>query len=217
MILTWTADFRPRLCSVLCNWFLLDLGNVLRSHLDLPKAEKSPRPGSGPWAYFLTFACYGTRIHGSEKGSVDRNHNVVGSPFVSTNRERMRAERGRMCESSAHLNAKARWIALGAICDACAFRGWILHAAHVRSSHVHVVVAAPGSPSELLQKLKTRISRALNEEFGRRRWWARHGSTIPLWNPHRVDAAVKYTWEQGEPMERYVNPNRWKEYAETGL
>ena len=183
----------------------------------MSKVEKSPRPGSGPWAYFLTFACYGTRIHGSEKGSVDRNHNAFGSPFLPANRERVRAERGRMRESSARLDERARSIALEAIRDACALRGWILHAAHVRSNHVHVVVAAPASSSALLQKLKTRISRALNDEFGKRRWWVRHGSTIPLWNPHRVDDAVKYTWEQGEPMERYVNPNRWQEYAESGL
>ena len=152
----------------------------------MSKVEKSPRPGGGPWAYFLTFACYGTRIHGSEKGSVDRNHNAFGCPFLPANRERVRAERGRMCESSARLDKRARSIALEAIRDACAFRGWILHAAHVRSNHVHVVVAAPASPSALLQKLKTRISRALNDEFGKRSWWARHGSTIPLWNAQPV-------------------------------
>ena len=111
----------------------------------------------------------------------------------------------------AHLDAKARAIALKAIQDTCAFRAWVLHAAHVRSNHVHVVVAAPAGPSELLQKLKGRISRALNDEFGKRRWWTRHGSTIPLWDPRRVDDAVAYTWEQGEPMARYVSPNRWRE------
>ena len=116
-----------------------------------------------------------------------------------------------MLECPARLNARARSVALEAIQAACAFRGWVLHAAHVRGNHVHVVVAARAGPSELLKKLKARISRALNDEFGKRRWWARHGSTIPLWNPRRVDDAVAYTWEQGQPMARYVNPNRWRE------
>ena len=111
----------------------------------------------------------------------------------------------------ARLDAKARSVALKAIQDTCAFRGWVLHAAHVRGNHVHVVVAATVGPSELLQKLKGRMSRALNDEFGKRRGWARHGSTIPLWDPRRVDDAVAYTWEQGVPMARFVNPNRWQE------
>ena len=122
-----------------------------------------------------------------------------------------------MCEPPARLGARARSVALEGIREASAYRGWILHAAHVRSNHVHVVLAASSEPSALLQKLKTRISRALNAEFGERRWWARHGSTIPLWDPHRVDNAVKYTWEQGEPMARYMNPNRWEEYTDRDL
>ena len=179
----------------------------------LPDTDEAPRPGNGPWAYFLTFACYGARHHGSEKGSVDRNHNAVGSPLLPANPPRVRAERGWMRHPPARLDASARAIALRAIQDTCTFRGWVLHAAHVRGNHVHVVVAAEEEPSELLQKLKGRISRALNDKFGKRRWWARHGSTVPLWDPHRVDDAVAYTWDQGVPMARYLNPNRWREYV----
>ena len=173
--------------------------------------NEPPRPGSGPWAYFLTFACYGARLHGSEKGSVDRNHNAARTPYLPADPERERAARGRMGAPAARLNAAARSLALEAIRDGCAFRGWVLHAAHVRGNHVHVVVAARVGPSELLKKLKTRMSRSLNEKLGKRRWWARHGSTIPLWDAHRVDDAVNYTWNQGVPMARYMNPNRWQE------
>ena len=122
-----------------------------------------------------------------------------------------------MREPPAHLNQRAREIALDAIREACAFRHWILHAAHVRSNHVHIVVAAPINPSTVTQSLKTRITLALNAEFGKRRWWARHGSMIQLRDPHRVDDAVAYTWEQGLPMARYINPNRWQEYADSDM
>ena len=181
----------------------------------LRKIDEPLRPGGGPWAYFLTFACYGARLHGSEKGSVDRHHNAARTPLLPADPSWLLAGRGRMLDSPALLNARARSIALAATRDACAFRGWVLHAAHVRSNHVHVVVAAQVGPSELLKKLKTRISRTLNEQVGKRRWWAHHGSTIPLWDPHRVDDAVKYTWDQGKPMARYVNPNRWREQIRT--
>ena len=59
-----------------------------------------------------------------------------------------------------------------------------------------------------------RMSVAPNDEFGKQRWWARHGSTIWLWNPERVNDAVNYTWNQDEPMARYLNPNRWEEYKD---
>ncbi len=191
---------------------------LLKLLLAMADIKHEPRPGSWPWAWFITFSCYGARLHGSESGSVDRDHNAPGTPMLPVDARRQRVERSQMREAPASLSSAARTTALAAIRDACAYRRWILHAAHVRSNHVHVVVASRADASELLQKLKSRASRALNEEFGRRRWWAYHGSTIPLWNTRRVDDAVEYTWRQeGEPMARYRNPNRWQEYADSDL
>ena len=36
-----------------------------------------------PLAYLITFSCYGSHLHGSESGSVDRNHNVVGGRYLA--------------------------------------------------------------------------------------------------------------------------------------
>jgi REP element-mobilizing transposase RayT len=193
---------RPDSC---CWWFVVGFRSGLGS------LDERLRPGSGPWAYFLTFACYGARLHGSDSGSVDREHNVPGTSTLRVHERRVRFERREMTNPPTTLSGRAREIALLAIRDVCDFRGWVLHAAHVRSNPVHIVVAASAETSELLQKFKTRISRALNAEFGQRRWWARHGSTVPLWDPRRVDDAVAYTWDQGEPMARYLNPDRWFE------
>ncbi len=33
-----------------------------------------------PLAYFITFRCYGTWLHGDRRGSVDRFHNIYGTP-----------------------------------------------------------------------------------------------------------------------------------------
>jgi len=67
-----------------------------------------------------------------------------------------------------------------------------------------------------LRELKAYASRALNARFGlKAKRWARHGSRVPLWNPHRLDRAVDYAVRgQGEPMALYVNPNRWPEYLD---
>jgi hypothetical protein len=34
----------------------------------------------GPLAYLITFPTYGTWLHGDERGSVDRDHNLPGTP-----------------------------------------------------------------------------------------------------------------------------------------
>jgi len=38
-----------------------------------------------PLAYLITFRCYGTWLHGDERGSVDRFHNQYQSPSAAPN------------------------------------------------------------------------------------------------------------------------------------
>lgn len=36
-------------------------------------------------AYFISLRVYGTRLHGDKRGSVDRSHNVYGTPKIAPN------------------------------------------------------------------------------------------------------------------------------------
>jgi hypothetical protein len=38
-----------------------------------------------PLAHLITFRCYGTWLHGDERGSVDRAHNRYRSPYIPVN------------------------------------------------------------------------------------------------------------------------------------
>ena len=38
-----------------------------------------------PLAYLITFRCYGTWLHGDERGSIDRFHNRYKSPYIDPN------------------------------------------------------------------------------------------------------------------------------------
>ena len=93
---------------------------------------------------------------------------------------------------------------LKALKDVCAYRGWTLFAAHVRTQHIHLVVAAKDDPEKVLHDLKAYASRArtragLDGETKRR--WTRHGSTRYLWKAEHIGAAIHYVVrEQGEPM-----------------
>ena len=45
----------------------------------------------------------------------------------------------------------------------CAYRGWNLLAAHVRSNHVHIVVEAEAQPERNMNEFKSYASRELNQ------------------------------------------------------
>jgi REP element-mobilizing transposase RayT len=173
-----------------------------------------------PLAYFLTFTCYGTWLHGDERGSVDRNHNVPGSFFLAPDGERRTLEKNRLVEPPYLLDAPRREVTLRAICEIAGRKQWALHAVHVRSNHVHVVLTADGVPERVLNDLKTAASRRLNAayptEHGRTRW-TRHGSTRYLWTEEAVAQKIRYVLdEQGEPMARHPEdpPSRARSAAE---
>ncbi len=158
--------------------------------------------------YLITFACYGARLHGDESGSVDRNHNLVGSRLLEPDAERAVAERQKMLQDPYVLDEVARPAVLAAIQRHCAYRGWNLLAAHVRSNHVHILVEAETQPERIMNEFKSYASRELNQltsERPDRKRWARHGSTRWLWKDQDVRHALQYVIdEQGEPMALFV-------------
>src|SRR6476661_4955052 len=95
-----------------------------------------------PLAYFITFTCYGTWLHGDERGSVDDEHNAPESPVLSPDPERHARERMDLTEPPYHLDSPRRRVTREALCEICVRKGWVLHAVHVRSNHVHIVVTA---------------------------------------------------------------------------
>ena len=158
--------------------------------------------------YFITFACYGARLHGDESGSVDRRHNLVGSPGLEPDPQRVLAERGAMLQDPYVLDQAGRTVVMAAIQRHCGQRGWNLLAVHVRSNHVHVIVEAEPRPERIMNEFKSYASRELNRlgsDGANRKRWARHGSTRWLWKDEDVRHALRYVIdEQGEPMALFV-------------
>jgi hypothetical protein len=169
--------------------------------------------------YLLTFSCYGARLHGDERGTVDRNHNLAGAPYLPCEPTWTEAEQRNMLQARYYMDAPRRRIVIRSILEVCAHRCWLPMAVHVRSSHVHVVLDAPECPEPLLTALKAYASRALNQsglDAPHRRRWSRHGSTRYLWNRKAIDRAVGYVaGGQGEPMELFLpTPGRDRQGAE---
>lgn len=159
---------------------------------------------SDPLAYFLTWTCYGTWLHGDPRGSVDDDHKLHGSPYLSTRRTRRRFEFNHLRQRPVLLDDAARRIVANVIAAHCWHRSWQLLAANVRTNHVHVVVGgcAEAPIERVLSELKAWATRRLRET-GRvaraTRVWTHHGSTKYLWDPRSVQDAVSYVANgQGE-------------------
>lgn len=157
--------------------------------------------------YLITFVCYGCHLHGSDSGSVDRTHNVLGTPILEEDPAREALEEQRMDQPPYHLDQVRRDAVLEAMQEVCKHRGWTLLAAPVRSNHVHTVVEAEVPPERIMSDFKAYASRRLNrirlDEPNRKRW-ARHGSTRWLSKPRHVSAALQYVIaEQGDAMSAF--------------
>jgi REP element-mobilizing transposase RayT len=66
-----------------------------------------------------------------------------------------------MTDAPYDLGPEQRRIVLQTAIDVCRHRGWILKAAHVRTTHVHLVVEAEIAPERIMNSVKSYSSRAL--------------------------------------------------------
>jgi len=166
-----------------------------------------------PLAYLFTFSGYGTHLHGVTSGSVDQFHNQYNTPVLPTNLAKAYHEAGQLREPPFSLNTtETRDLVLNAIRATCHRHEWELLAAHVRSTHVHLVLRLPTVPERPLSQIKAAASRVLNNSPWKREsatYWAKHGSTRYLWQPAHVNAAVHYVvHEQGKAMTVFIaNPD----------
>jgi REP element-mobilizing transposase RayT len=154
--------------------------------------------------YLITFSCYGCHLHGCESGSVDRRHNTYGLPSLPTDEERRVGVAALMTDPPYRLDDVRRSLVMKAMQSLSSRRGWLLVAAHVRTTHVHVVIEADCDPERVMCALKAQASHCLNESGLERaglKRWTRQGSTRWLWNERDVATAVRYVVEgQGEAM-----------------
>ena len=114
------------------------------------------------------------------------------------------------------LDCGATSTVLESIRRSCAIKFWLLCAAHIRSTHVHVVIMSREKPERVMAYLKHYASSALNrQDDERRRRWTSHGSTRWLWEPDNIDRAIDYVLNrQGAPMAVHRLARHWMEAIE---
>ena len=149
-----------------------------------------------PLGYLITFRCYGTWLHGDERGSYRRSSRVISGVLRIPPRPGLkRAESQQLKHRAVRLNRRQRLMVEQAVREVCLHRSYRLRAINVRTNHVHSVVSALSDPEPILDAFKSYSTRALREAgllSASVKPWARHGSTIYLWKERDVEKAVEY-------------------------
>lgn len=164
------------------------------------KSEGSVTDNQGyPQGYLITFRCYGTWLHGDGRGAMDRRHHTCpGDPLVPENARLWASRRAALTQTPMQLDAAQRRLVAETIGAVCCYRNWQLHAAEVRTEHVHVVVRGDCRPEAIMTTLKAWCTRRLREAgllATDSKVWSRHGSTRYLWSEQALEQACRYALE----------------------
>jgi REP element-mobilizing transposase RayT len=158
-------------------------------------------------AYFMTWTTYGTWLPGSGKGSVDRRHNVYGTPFVMPDPVH-EAHAGELMKHPGYdMNEAVRIGVRDAIVEMCQEKSWHLYALHVRTNHVHIVLFADRKADRLLSELKARASRELSAKNidAHPNRWTRGGSKPSIFTEASLEGAIRYTLDEQGPRMAYYD------------
>jgi len=168
----------------------------VREGSDLNPAVRDFDDNEFPLGYLITFRCYGTWLHGDERGSYRRSSSIISGVLSIPPRPRLKqAEIKQLAHGPVRLNRRQGATVELAVREVCLHRKYRLRAINVRSNHVHTVVSALSDPEPILDAFKSYSTRALRETalLGKSiKPWARHGSTIYLWKERDVEKAVEY-------------------------
>ena len=155
-------------------------------------------PGS-PLAYHITFATYGTRLHGDERGTVDRDHNCPGEPILDTDAPRENFEASLMRFPSITFTEVQRRFVEVHLASICERGGWGYRIASAGEDHVHGLIAADAHGSVVRRLLKRWLGQALFERWPMskgRTWWAEGGSVKWVWEEQYLRRAYDYIADQ---------------------
>src|SRR5262245_32766922 len=133
-----------------------------------------------PLAFLITFRCYGTWLHGDERGSVNRFRNKYKTYRLPSDQKWLEINRQRLKSEIVTLDAEQRKAVEKAVRETCDIRKWHLQAVNVRTNHVHAVVSIGAiKPETALNAFKANATREMRQNGcwkNERSPWADKGS-----------------------------------------
>ncbi len=151
--------------------------------------------------WHITFGTFGTRLHGSERPTVDRKHSRFGEPFIATDAARERWQRQHMTGKPVRLTHEQRTEVEAALPRICERGEWTLRTYAADADHVHVLCDADRSVHgrQIRMLLKRWLTQTLDEKWPRtagRSWWADGGSNKAVKEQAYLNNAYRYIAKQ---------------------
>jgi len=146
--------------------------------------------------YHITVGTYGTRLHGGQAPTVALPQNRVGDPFVSFDPSLWLWRRDSMIQEPTYLTEEQRLFLEGVISNICERGGWLLHHFACQRDHFHLLLSSESDPKQIRRWVKTWFTQALNEKFGKKKWFADYGSTKWINDENYYQAVVEYILQQ---------------------
>jgi REP element-mobilizing transposase RayT len=152
-----------------------------------------------PLAYHITFGTYGTRLHGSDRPTVDRSQNKFGDPVVGKDAEWETIERSLLKFPARILTIEQRLFVQEIIPSICVRGNWEHITTAAAKDHVHNIIRADIEGADIRKWLKRWISQAISEKWPLlpdQVWWAECGSVKWIWVNDYYGRAVDYVNDQ---------------------
>jgi REP element-mobilizing transposase RayT len=159
----------------------------------------APAPSVFPLAYHITFGTYGTRLHGDDRGTVDRSLNNFGDPIIGGDQDWNRMERRMLRFEPRKLTVDQRLFVEQSLPQICARGGWQFIEVAAASDHVHNMIAANADGSAVRKWLKRWLGEALSARWllqPREVWWAECGSVKWIWTEDYFERVEQYVGRQ---------------------
>ena len=150
-------------------------------------------------SWHITWGTFCTRLHGSDRPTVDRKHNERGQPFVDRGEYRERYESNIALHKPVYLSLDQRCHIESVIADICKRGGWVyrIAAAGPECDHVHVLcdIDPKIHGKDARKWMKRWLSDSLNScwPLGEgMHWWAEGGSTLAVKDENYLNNVFEY-------------------------
>jgi REP element-mobilizing transposase RayT len=170
-----------------------------------------------PFAFLLTWTCYGTWLPGDARGYVSNTvlpeggalprENRFGTPYTGDDAYTREHARALLKHDPVYLTEIEAFVAAEAVAQAARERGWQIPRAAFMANHVHVVVQdCPEDGPAVRRVLKGTSQAALRRLTGRnQRWWTQGGSDRGKRDESAIEAAIRYVAAQHRKLVEIVN------------
>ncbi len=154
--------------------------------------------------WHITLPAYGSRLHGDVRPTVDRDHNVPGTPYLAPDPVRNSRERASMRHPPVRFTREQMCFIEDVLPTLCASLGLDLRTSAAGPDHVHVLVGAESRfhGKQVRAVIKRSLTRALDSRWSAStradgmRWWCEGGSTRPVKDRAYFDNVVRYITRQ---------------------